>query len=874
VTCTDNCAAGATASHVADESSGTCPETIRRTYRCTDACENTATAVQIITVNDTTPPGITVPDNLNLQCREDVPAPDTGLVTCTDNCAAGATASFAGDESSGTCPETIQRTYRCTDACQNTATAVQIITVNDTIRPEITSCPGSYSIECPATPEFGEPTCTDNCGPCHIEQDGPDVRTPGECPQEYSVTRCWVAIDDCGNRSAPCCQTIRVVDTTPPVVTCPDDCTLECGAVCVPPLCDDPSCECGGEATCEDACTTCSVTVTCEVIPEDCSAGAVAGITLPPKATVMKTFTGTDAQATTAGGPACGNTASCIQKITIVDTTPPVLHNCPPDIEVCEGDPTDYRPPTCSDTCGDCRVICTRSDGLPISDPYPLGTTTITCIAIDDCGNRSAPCVSTVTVNPNPTCSIDAPSVAGELTGTISGGTAPFTCSVSVDGAGWIVDSCDVVGATFTVLYHVVQPAALSGQFHVTVVDAKDCSDECEVTITCVGCECQVEPFLQEVCDGATAQFCADALGGLPPFTYSWTGPGGFESTDRCINVGVAGTYIVVVTDGNGFRTPPCEGQLIVHPNPPCNITGDELICEGETTQFCAPPGLASYLWSTGERTQCITVGRAGEYCVTLTDLPDTTLECHSHCCKTLAVEQCEEATCRTPGFWGTHARANPAKPGSRNITQAVINAGGGSLLVCGECINATVPVNNPASSVEATCVSPRGTIVLQNARQLTALALNCIVSGFGDDCGGDASLLALFDDCNNACLGLLSTRTNTRCRDEIDCFNNGGEFDPITGFCQTGTCANGAACNDSTPCADLSRCTALPGNCHDRPLVNDLLGLDFDPPGPAGSSDDCNAATGNKCAVLPLPNCTLKNGAGEACCGLPDSCP
>jgi hypothetical protein len=365
------------------------------------------------------------------------------------------------------------------------------------------------------------------------------------------------------------------------------------------------------------------------------------------------------------------------------------------------------------------------------------------------------------------------------------------------------------------------------------------------------------------------------AVQGFGPFTYAWTGPGGFTADTECITppTDVGGEFCVVLTDIDGFQSVPCCALLIVHPNPECSITGDGLICAGESTEFCAPEGLASYSWSTGEQTRCITVGRAGEYCVTLTDLPDTTLECHSRCCRTLAVEQCEVATCRTPGFWGTHARANPAKPGSRNITQAVINAGGGSLFVCGECINATVPVNNAASAVEAMCVSPRGAIVLQNARQLTALALNCVFSGFGDDCFGDAGLADLFGDCNDACLGLASTRTNTQCRNEIDCFNNGGQYNAGTGFCQLGTCANGAACNGSTPCADLSPCTALPGNCHDRPLVNDALGLDFDPPGPAGSSDDCNSATGNNCAILALPNCTLKGGTGEACCGS-DSCP
>ncbi len=231
------------------------------------------------------------------------------------------------------------------------------------------------------------------------------------------------------------------------------------------------------------------------------------------------------------------------------------------------------------------------------------------------------------------------------------------------------------------------------------------------------------------------------------------------------------------------------------------------------------------------------------------------------------------EAICRTPGFWGTHAGTE--KPRSVNITQAVIAAAGGSITVCGECINATVPVNNAASAVEALCVAPKGASVLQNARQLTAMALNCIVSGFGADCGGDASLDDLFDDCNAACLGLPSDRTNEECRAEIDCFNNGGIFhDGKSSFCQTGTCANGDPCNGSRACVDGSACTPLANNCHDRELCNEDVGICFEPPGPAGSSNACHAANANHCAILDL-TCSNERGggSGEDCCGS-DSCP
>jgi hypothetical protein len=195
--------------------------------------------------------------------------------------------------------------------------------------------------------------------------------------------------------------------------------------------------------------------------------------------------------------------------------------------------------------------------------------------------------------------------------------------------------------------------------------------------------------------------------------------------------------------------------------------------------------------------------------------------------CDQLHVEQCEVGICRTPGFWGTHAYKNPDKRRSQNITQQVLDAAGG-LQICGECISTTVPVRDASSAIEAMCVSPSGNIVLQNVRQLTALGLNCSVSGFGGDCGGDPYLDELMADCNAACLGKTSTRSNSQCRNEIDCYNNGGGLDPKTGECVT-----------------------LENNCHQQPLVNEGLGLDFQPPGPAGSSTHCRMANRNSCTVI-----------------------
>jgi FlgD Ig-like domain len=110
------------------------------------------------------------------------------------------------------------------------------------------------------------------------------------------------------------------------------------------------------------------------------------------------------------------------------------------------------------------------------------------------------------------------------------------------------------------------------------------------------------------------------------------------------------GTNTVPATATGTFTQPGCVEESgafddtscdIACSLPPCSITGDNAICTGETTQFCAPAGMASYAW-TGPggftaTTQCITVGVAGEYCVTVTDANG----CVSNCCQTLTVEDC-----------------------------------------------------------------------------------------------------------------------------------------------------------------------------------------------------------------------------------------
>ncbi len=228
----------------------------------------------------------------------------------------------------------------------------------------------------------------------------------------------------------------------------------------------------------------------------------------------------------------------------------------------------------------------------------------------------------------------------------------------------------------------------------------------------------------------------------------------------------------------------------------------------------------------------------------------------------------CVVETCRTAGFWGTHGGWE--KRQSINITQEVINTGGGCIDICGEVIK-TTNVNNADSAIEGLCVSVSGQIQRQLARQLIAAALNCIMTTGDGSCAG-TSIETLFTECNSLCFTSNDKAVITSCIDQLDCYNNGGVYD--NNYCQTGTCSdNDMPCNQN----DLSRCgnpatasCAGTYGCDDEPLYNEDLGYDYEPPGPAGSSNACKKTNGNTCAVIQPGetscNSGTKNNAYETC--------
>jgi hypothetical protein len=140
----------------------------------------------IVTIVDTTPPTLVgVPSDETVEC-DAVPPP--AVVTATDTCDTSVTPSFDETRVDGSCADnnTLTRTWTATDACGNSISSEQIITVEDTTPPVI-ACNAPASITPPDAPISFTATATDNC------DDTPAVEITGfDC---YKFTKKGKRID-------------------------------------------------------------------------------------------------------------------------------------------------------------------------------------------------------------------------------------------------------------------------------------------------------------------------------------------------------------------------------------------------------------------------------------------------------------------------------------------------------------------------------------------------------------------------------------------------------------------------------------------------------------------------------------------------------
>jgi hypothetical protein len=185
-----------------------------------DAAGNTDICHFVVTVEDTTTPTITVPPDTTVpssanQCGAEV----SYSPTVTDNCAT----STLCQPPSGTWfePGTTQVVCYGVDGAGNSACDSFAVTVVDS-SPPVVDCPSDTVIytepgTCSAMLDY-TPAASDNCGLAELYGDPP----PGELLQRGVHNVVLVAADSAGWTDS-CWFSVTVVDTEPPVLSCPAD---------------------------------------------------------------------------------------------------------------------------------------------------------------------------------------------------------------------------------------------------------------------------------------------------------------------------------------------------------------------------------------------------------------------------------------------------------------------------------------------------------------------------------------------------------------------------------------------------------------------------------------------------------------------------
>ncbi len=423
------------------------------TYTAQDAAGNPAQAQRTVTVQDTTPPVVTLIGQASITLNINDPYTDAG-VNATDTC--DTEVDLVTDNPVTTAvPGVYTVRYTATDNAGLSTIATRTVTVVDNIPPVLTLTGGDVQVECHSVYTDQGATASDNVDGDITSRIVVDNQVNVNAVGVYGVT--YNVTDAAGNSAVPITRSVNVVDTTVPVLS----------------LLGDPAVtvECGGNYT--DAGATaadgCAGDLTGSIVVDNPVNTAVAG-------TYTITYSVSDPS---------GNAAAPITRtVTVSDTIAPVLtvNGDSPMMVQCGA---AYAEPgaTAVDVCDGILAVTVGGDTVDATTP---GTYVVTYDAQDAAGNpasaaRTVNVVDTtapvVTVTGSQVVNVDCNGVYTE-----QGATAGDVCSGDLTDSILITGSVDTsTPGQYVITYSVTDAAGNDGVARRTVVVA-ECPTEGETT--------------------------------------------------------------------------------------------------------------------------------------------------------------------------------------------------------------------------------------------------------------------------------------------------------------------------------------------------------------------------------------------------------
>ncbi|MFN8318494.1 MAG: PKD-like domain-containing protein [Saprospiraceae bacterium] len=720
-----------------------------------------------VTVIDTIAPVILCPPTERIACIEDISAPLVGFVAfinaggvLNDNCTVDLSSVVHVSTLSTGTPEcvnkdTLIRTYSVVDIYNNSNTCEQLIIVKDSIAPTFVTYALDTLINCDADSTalaLGAPTGDDNCN-APVTYSHSNSSTQGSDPADctyynYVVTRTWVVTDACGN-TATDNQIITVQDTTAPTPVCVNTSVnlLPSGMVSIVPA--------DVNGTSSDNCMP-SGLLNLTATPTTFTCGEVG-----PNNVVL---TVTDA---------CGNSATCVAVVTVVDTEPPVaICNAAIDVYLdAAGMATIDTTDTNNGSWDNCAIDTMTLSVYNFNCSNVAVPVTVQMVVFDVYGNSDT-CYTVVTVidtiAPIAVCTtttlyLDAMGVATLDAQDLDGGSSD-ACGGLTFSANPSNFTCANVGSNSSVL---------------TVTDINGNSSTCVGTVMVFD---TIDPVA--ICQNITIQLNS---GGTASIVGSQLNNGSSDAcgiasysanpnTFTCANVG-PNTVVMTVTDVNG-NTATCTSivtvQDLVPPVALCqnitiqlDVTGNASIVGSQLNNGSSDAcGIASYSANPNTFT-CANVG-PNTVVMTVTDVNGNTATCTSivtvqdlvppvALCKDITIQLNAGGTASITGSQlnnGSSDACGIASYSANPNTFNCSNVGPNTVVMTVTDVNGNTSTCTSIVTVQdlvppvAICQNVTVNLDVNGNGSTTAAAVN---NGSNDACGIDTMYLNIYDfDCSD----------------------------------------------------------------------------------------------------------------------------
>ncbi len=481
-------------------------------------------------------------------CPSDITQCDNNVVTFSTPAATGTpTPTVACVPTSGSTFATGTTLVTCTatNSCGTSSCSFNV-TVNES--PVIGSCPADFTVCDNLNPTWTDPTATGTPAASVV-----CVPASGSTFATGTTLVTCTATNSCGTSS---CSFNVTINETPVISACPSDITQ----------CDNHV------ATFSTPTATGTPTPTVACVPASGSSFSTG--------TTLVTCTATNS---------CGS-SNCSFNVTINET--PVIGACPSDITQCDNHVATFSTPTATGTPTP-SVVCVPASG----STFAMGTTLVTCTAINSCGTSS--CSFNVTINETPVigaCPSDITQCDNHVA-TFSTPTATGTPAASVV-------CLPASGSTFA-----------TGTTLVTCTATNSCgSSSCSFNVTINDSPIANAGADQSICYTGTAQLAGSIGGGASSSTWTRSGDGTFDNASLPNAVYTPGPSdiingIVTLTLTTDDPQGPCSSaadQMILTiltspPSKPATPSGPTVACVGNVFNYTIPavPTAASYTWTS-----------------------------------------------------------------------------------------------------------------------------------------------------------------------------------------------------------------------------------------------------------------------------------